>query len=375
MTMKIGVAGCGYWGSKHLRVVDELPEAELAAICDPNAAQLKRAGARYGGALLTRDFDELLAAPVEAVIVATPANTHYELVRRALLAGKHVLVEKPMAAGTAQALELVRLAEERGLTLMVGSTFLYSSPVRFLRTVVQRGDLGRPLYVHSARLNFGLLRQDVDVLWDLAPHDLAIIMYVLGRSPVAIGARTVNCTDAGLPEVAHADLRFPDDLLAHIEVSWLHPAKVRRLTLVGSEGMLVYDDVAAGETIRIYDRKITPRAARNGTPPPVDYSFGDVRIPHLPEVEPLREQCSHFVRCIRTGERPLSDGRHGLEVVRILEALGRSAAAGGVMEPLAQLAIEPSGAPEAPRANGSSQQKRRPVRVAEDIELQLGSAV
>lgn len=351
MAIKVGVAGCGYWGSKHLRVVDELPESELAAICDPNAAQLKKAAARYGGALPTQSFDELLASGVEAVVVATPANTHFPLVRQALLAGRHVLVEKPMAASTEEALELVHLAEERGLTLMVGSTFLYSAPVRFLRELVQGGGLGRPLYIHSARLNFGLLRQDVDVLWDLAPHDLAIISYVLDQAPVSLGARVVHCTGAALPEVAHADLRFRDDVLAHVEVSWLHPAKVRRLTIVGSAGMAVYDDVAAGEAVRIYDRKVTPRPAKNGGPPPVDYSFGDVRIPHLEEVEPLQAQCAHFLQCIRTGERPLSDGRHGLEVVRILEALERSAAAGGVMEPFDQMDL------------------------ARPVELRLGSAV
>jgi predicted dehydrogenase len=234
-------------------------------------------------------------------------------------------------------MELVRLAEERGLTLMVGSTFLYSAPVRYLREVVQSGYVGQPLYIHSARLNFGLLRQDVDVLWDLAPHDLAIILHVLGEPPVATGARTVNCTNVGVPEVAHVDLRFPQDILAHIHVSWMHPAKVRRLTLVGSERMLVYDDTAAGEAVRIYDRKVTGRPVRGMAGQAVDYSFGDVRIPYLEEAEPLKEQCAHFLHCVRSGEQPLSDGRHGLEVVQILEALGRSATAGGTMEPFERI--------------------------------------
>jgi predicted dehydrogenase len=334
--VKVGLVGCGYWGSKYLRAFNETPGGQVAAIYDIDPAKLKQAQVVCPSALATSDYSEFLASGIEAVVIATPASTHFPLAREALFHSKHVLVEKPFATTTADALHLVHLAEGEKLSLMVGSTFLYSPPVEFLKETILNGQLGSILYINSSRLNFGLLRPDVDVLWDLAPHDIAIILHLLGQTPLAVAARGVGCVNGGLSEIAHADLAFPDGLFAHIHVSWLEPAKIRRLTVVGSERMVVYDDTAAGEAIRIYDRqvKLSPRNGAGNHHHQVSYSYGDVRIPHLAEAEPLKEECRHFLQCIETGDKPLSDGWHGLQVISILETLGKSLEDGGVMEPM-----------------------------------------
>ncbi len=336
--VNVGLAGCGYWGSRYVRVFNEAQDARLTALCDRDESLLEKALGGRQGILATSRYEELLASDLDAVIIATPAVTHFPLARQALLAGKHVLVEKPFAVNTAESLELVQIAEERGLALMVGATFLYSQPVRMLKELIQRGELGEVFYVHSSRLNFGLLRPDVDVLWDLAPHDLSIFLYLLGDEPVGVGTRGVSYINPRLPEVAHADLMFPDGVFAHLHVSWLEPQKIRRLTVVGSERMVVYDDTAANESIRIYDRQVRP-SARNGSQPQQDvaYHFGDVRLPYVKDSEPLKEELSHFIRCVQTGARPLSDGRHGLSVVRILEALSSSLQNGGEVQYLAPI--------------------------------------
>jgi predicted dehydrogenase len=334
--VRIGIVGCGYWGSKHLRVFNALPGCNVQAICDANPELLEQMAGAYEPELATTNFEELLSGPVDAVVIATPARTHFRLTQTALQADKHVLVEKPFTATSSEALELVHLADERELTLMVGHTFVYNPAIIFLKDLLQRGHLGDLYHVHMARLNFGLLQPDVDVVWDLAPHDLSIILYLLDQEPIAVGARGSAHINPSLKEVAHMDLQFSQGETAHIHLSWLDPCKVRRLTLVGSERMAICDDLSPGEMIRIYDKRVKLTTS-NGSPVyhPVEYAFGDTSIPYIADQEPLRNEGTHFLHCIRSGEHPRSDGRAGLQVVRILETVEKSLYNGGAMEPLA----------------------------------------
>jgi predicted dehydrogenase len=275
----------------------------------------------------------MLRNGIDAVVIAAPARLHHPLAKAALLAGKHVLTEKPFATSSREAAELIEIAESRGLTLMVGHTYVYHPAVQFVREYIESGQLGTIHYVHAARLNFGLLQPDVDVLWDLAPHDISILMYLLGEEPMVAGARGTARINPRLCEVAHLDLEFLDGLLAHIHVSWLDPVKVRRLSIIGSEQTLVYDDTAAGEMIRIYNKSIELGVANgeNGFGPP-KYMSGDVTIPFVADAEPLKQEDAHFLECIRTGERPRSDGVAGLKVVHVLESAAKSLYNGGSME-------------------------------------------
>jgi predicted dehydrogenase len=334
--VRIGIVGCGYWGSKHLRVFNALPGCNVQALCDANPELLERAAGAYEPELATTDFEEFLSGPIDALVIATPARTHFRLAQAALQADKHVLVEKPFTATSGEALELVELSDERELTLMVGHTFVYNPAVLFLKDLVESGRLGDLYHVHAARLNFGLLQPDVDVVWDLAPHDLSIILHLLEQEPIAVGARGYAHINPSLKEVAHVDLQFLGGVTAHVHLSWLDPCKVRRLTLVGSERMAICDDMSPGEMVRIYDKQVKLTTS-NGSPVyhPVEYAFGDINIPYIADQEPLRNEGEHFLHCIRTGERPRSDGRAGLQVVRILETAEKSLYNGGAMEPLA----------------------------------------
>lgn len=329
--VRVGLAGCGYWGSKHLRVLNELPGAEVVALCEPSPANLAKVPRGLLPAFITSDFGEMLDA-VDAVVIAAPARLHYPLARAALLRDKHVLTEKPFATSTKEALELIDLAQARGLTLMVGHTYVYHPAVQYIRDYVQGGRLGAIYYIHTARLNFGLLQPDVDVLWDLAPHDLSILMYLLGEEPMIAGARGTARINPRLCEVAHLDLEFLDGLLAHIHVSWLEPVKVRRMTIIGSEQTLVYDDVAQGEMIRIYNKSIRLGEPVGGGFGPPAYISGDVSIPFVQDAEPLKQEDAHFLDCIRTGARPRSDGFEGMKVVHTLESAAKSLYNGGYME-------------------------------------------
>lgn len=333
--IKVGLAGCGYWGSKHLRVLNELPDCELAAVCEPSSENLERVSKALLPEFITDDFDEMLKTDIDAVVIAAPARLHYPLAKAALLKGKHVLTEKPFATTSQHALELAELATSGGLTVMVGHTYVFHPAVQFLKELVKSGELGDLHYVHTARLNFGLLQPDVDVIWDLAPHDLSILTYLLEDEPMVAGARGAARINPHLAEVAHLDLEFMDGLFAHIHVSWLEPVKVRRITLIGSEKTVVYDDVSQGEMIRIYNKSITlgQPSGENGFGPPT-YNDGDTTVPFLKPDEPLKLEDAHFMDCIRTGARPRSDGWQGLKVVNILESASRSLYNSGSLEDL-----------------------------------------
>jgi predicted dehydrogenase len=329
-TIKVGVAGFGYWGPKLVRNLSEMADAELTWVSDLDVARLQRVKSQYPSLRVTSSFDEMLRSDVDAVVIATPIWTHYRLARAALLAGKHVMVEKPLTNSAVEAEELTQLAESLGLTLMVGHTFIYNSAVRALREIVQSGEIGDVYYVDAARLNLGLFQTKTNVLWDLAPHDLSILLHVLDRDPVSVSARGSSSVTPGVHDVAYLEVRFAEGLLAHVHLSWLDPCKVRRVTIVGSKKMVVYNDLHEVEKIRIYDKGVErPYETDRFSDFHLTYRYGGVNVPYIPVEEPLRRQCEHFVDCIRTGARPQTDGRSGAKVVRILEEADRSLHNGG----------------------------------------------
>ncbi|HEY7066710.1 MAG TPA: Gfo/Idh/MocA family oxidoreductase [Chloroflexota bacterium] len=354
---RVGVVGAGYWGPKLIRNFAAVPEATLSVVCDLDTTRLAEIGAQYPDIDLMTDFDAMLAGDVEALAIATPVNTHYRLVKQALLAGKHVIVEKPLTANVRQAAELVAIAEERGLMLMVGHTFLFEPAVEALRDLVRRGELGQVWHVTTRRLNLGLFRPDVNVLWDLAPHDLSILLEVLGTEPIAVSARGACHVQPGIQDVAYVELRFPGDVMAHVHVSWLDPGKVRRMTVVGSEKMAVYDDTEP-EKLLVYDRSVVPMDGEDGDDgPELLYRFGDAYSIALPSAEPLRRQCAYFVDCVRTGVRPRPHAREGMAIVHILEQADRSMANSGHREEMrwdeqSWAALMAAAAPAAERAVG-----------------------
>ena len=334
--IKVGVVGAGYWGPKHVRNFSELPGVHVAMVADLSEARLTAIRAQYPATRTTTDFQELLESPsIDAVVIATPVSTHAQLAGEALRAGKHTLVEKPLAASSRECEHLLRLAAEGGLVLMVGHTFLYNPAVLMLRDMVRAGEIGEVYYAHAQRLNLGLFQRDINVLWDLAPHDLSILMYVLGMDPVAVAARGRSHVQPGIEDVAYMDIAFPNVVSASVHASWLDRNKVRRITLVGSKKMVVYDDIDSLEKIRLYDKgvEVPPRTERFGEFQ-LSYRYGDISIPAVPSHEPLRLECQHFLEFIKMGTTPRTDGAQGLKVVQALEMASVSLASGGMMVPL-----------------------------------------
>ena len=323
--LRVAVVGCGYWGSKHVRVLSATEHVAQVALVDGREDRLQALARSFKTAPLYSDLRSALP-DVDAVVVATPPSTHVPVAMEAIEAGKHVLVEKPLAATAAGARLLLRAASDASVVLMVGHTFEYNPAVSKLRELVNSQELGELYYIDSARLNLGLYQSDVNVIFDLAPHDVSIINNVLGRKPVAVQAWAARHAHRRFEDVAYLRL-FYDDLFddrgmsANIHVSWLDPCKVRRVTAVGSKKMAVYDDLAAEERIRILDKGVTlPLDGRNLTQAPMSYRYGDILVPFIPSDEPLAVQDRHFVECITAGARPLTDGENGLAVVETLEA-------------------------------------------------------
>ena len=332
---RIAVAGCGYWGSKHVRVIHEVRSAQLALAVDSRPERLDYIQATYPGVATARDFEAALGEDIDGVVLATPVSTHHALAKQALQAGKHVLVEKPLATSSAECRELINLAERQKRVLMVGHTFEYHPAVVYLHQLVQSGTLGDIYYIDCARLNLGLFQRDINVLWDLAPHDLSIIFYLLGRTARSVSAQGNNHVLPNIADVAFAHLAFPGSISAHLHVSWLDPCKVRRVTIVGSRAMVVFNDVALSEKIRIYDKHFTatPQGDRYSDYQS-GYHHGNVVIPPISGAEPLRLEVEDFVAGIVTGRRVRSDGASGLRVVEALEAASRSLANHGHVEAL-----------------------------------------
>jgi predicted dehydrogenase len=323
--LQFGVIGYGYWGPQLVRNLSSLAGSSVEFIADLNTDELARAHTYHQHARLTQRAADLFESEIDAVIIATPVHTHYALARQALLAGKHVFVEKPLAGRVSEVEELVHLARERNCILMVGYTFLYHAAVQELRRILKAGQLGKLYYIDTQRLNLGLFHQDVNVMWDLAPHDLSMLRYLLDADPVAVRAVGAAYIQRGIHDVAFIHLRYADGMIAHAHLSWLHPSKVRRLTLVGDQRMAVYDDVEPHDKVRIYNRGVD-RLPHSTTFEEFELSYrtGEIVIPTIGWKEPLQVECRHFVECIRTGEQPLSDGVWSLPITRTLEAIQRS---------------------------------------------------
>jgi predicted dehydrogenase len=325
----VGVVGLGYWGPNLVRNLYELPEADLRWGCDLDEERLIKQGLRYPAVRMTRRFEDLLADDeLEAVAIATPVSTHYALARAALEAGKHVFVEKPLAASAAEARTLLELARERDLVLMPGHTFLYSPPVNVVRDLITSGELGDIYFASTSRVNLGLHQHDVSVVWDLGPHDFSILCYWLDELPVRASAWSRSCILEDSHDVAFINLQFPQGTIAHVELSWLAPSKLRRTAVVGSRKMVVYDDTS-NEPVRVFDSGVTlPDPASFGEYQ-LTYRSGDIVSPRVDPVEPLSLMVADFCTSIRLGKEPRSSAKLGYDVVQIAEAVDRSLAAAG----------------------------------------------
>ncbi|MBA2744103.1 MAG: Gfo/Idh/MocA family oxidoreductase [Chthoniobacterales bacterium] len=324
--ISVGVVGCGYWGPNLVRNLRAVENCSVKAMCDLNTLRLEHLSGLYPEIETTTDYEHVLnGMNVDAVVVATPVKQHFPLAKAALAAGKHTFIEKPMAASAEQCEELIDIAERNGLVLMVGHTFLYSAPIRKIRAIIDAGDVGDLRYINCRRLNLGLFQKDINVAWDLAPHDISIILAIIGELP-----ETVNCqgnahVTPGIEDVTNMSLSFRNKRFATIQSSWLEPRKVREMTIVGTHRMIIYDDLQTHEKIRVYDVRVE-------RPPHYDtfadfqysYHYGDSYIPYLHQEEPLKSLSQHFIDCIRTGAKPRTAGEHGLELVRILEAASAS---------------------------------------------------
>lgn len=333
MTTNIGVIGCGYWGPNLLRNFAENEAAQLRWICDLDEARLAAMGRRYPMAQTTSDYRRLVNDPdLHAVAVVTPVGTHFPLAKEFLSAGKHVLVEKPLTATVREAEELIALARANNCTLMVDHTFVYTGAVRKMKEIVTNGELGDLLYFDSVRINLGLFQRDINVLWDLAPHDLSIMDYLIERQPEGVSAIGSCHIEAGIENIAYLIMKFPDDFIAHFHFNWLAPVKIRHTLIAGASKMILYDDIEPTEKVRVYDKGVT--ANRIGDREEayqtlVSYRTGDVWAPKLDATEALRYVVAEFVESIRTGRAPLTDGEAGLRVVRLLEAAQKSLKCGG----------------------------------------------
>lgn len=330
----VGAVGCGYWGPNVIRNFADLPDVEVVRICDADSTRLSAVARRYPGAVATAQFGDVLAdGAVDAVYLATPVSTHYRLVREALLAEKHVLVEKPIATTVEQAEELAALAAARGLVLMVGHTFVFSPPVRKVKELIDGGTVGPIHYLETTRVNLGLFQKDVSVVWDLAPHDLSIILYWLEETPRVVSARGRAFHDDGLEDVAFITLEFPSRVIAQIQVSWLAPSKLRRTSVVGRNRMVIYDDLEPVEKVKVFDRGVERQPDSFGEFQ-LSYRSGDILSPTLASTEPLKLECQHFVECVRMGQMPLTGSSSAVEVVRIIQAVEQSLRSGGLPQML-----------------------------------------
>src|SRR4051794_33180744 len=317
----LGVVGAGYWGSKHVRVLHSLDGVSSVAIIDPREERLQALTRTFPSARSFTSLDSALPH-VDALIVATPPTSHAPIALAAMAAGKHVLVEKPMATTCADAERMIDAATENDVLLMAGHTFEYNNAVRRLHELIRAGDLGDLYYIDSARLNLGLYQSDVNVIWDLAPHDVSIINVLMGRLPTSVQAWGSRHAHHHFEDVAYLRMAYDDiGVVAQIHVSWLDPCKVRRLTVVGSRKMAVYNDLSAEERIRIHDKSVSCEVGDTDlTQPPMSYRYGDITSPFVPPGEPLAVEDDHFVQCITTGATCHTDGLSGLAVVEVLEA-------------------------------------------------------
>ena len=333
----VAVLGCGYWGINYVRVLAELPDAETIVICDRRQNRLDEVRKRFPTVSVTRDIDEALAMPeVEAAIIATEAGTHYDLTRRALLSGKDVLVEKPLTLKVSHADELIAIAEERKRLLLVGHTFLYNTGIRRIKEYIDSEEIGRVYYAYSRRTSLGPIRHDVNAIWDLAAHDVAIFNYLLGAQPEWVSGVGAKVLQNSREDVGFISLGYPEGLVGHIHVSWADPNKVREVVIVGSDKRVVFNDLDPIERVRVFDKGV--KAVHVDEPIGYGETFqmrdGDITSPALPILEPLKHQVGHFIHGVRRGEQPYTDARQGRAVVEVMEAIERSIAHFGVPVPV-----------------------------------------
>jgi len=329
--VRVGVVGLGYWGPNLARNFDRLPDAELAYCCDLDEANLAKARSLYPATVVTDRYDDLLADDtLDAIVVATSVPTHYPLGKRALEAGKHTFIEKPIALKAADAQDLLSTADDHGVKLMVGHLLEYHPAVRKLKELVDDGSLGKVFYVYANRLNLGKVRTDENALWSFAPHDISVLNFLIGEEPEEVSARGECYLQDGVEDVVFGYIKYPSGVVGHLHVSWLDPHKSRKITVVGSEKMVVFDDMEAERKVTIYDKGATTTRTKFDTYGEfVTLHFGDIHIPRIGNEEPLRVEAQHFVDAIRNDTQPLSDGRDALNVVRVLDAMERSLRNGG----------------------------------------------
>lgn len=324
--LRIGVIGCGYWGPNLIRNFVEMPESELVAIVDLQDSQLERMQTRFPQIQYAlKDHTKLFDMNLDGVVIATPPHTHFALAAQCIQNGLGVLIEKPITLDSDDAAELTKLANTHNKVLMVGHTFEYNPAVRMLKEMVDSGELGDIYYIDAVRASLGLFQTKANVLWDLAPHDISILRHILGTDPLNVSVRGSACVQPGIEDITYTTLTFPNNILAHIRTSWLDPLKTRRVTVVGSKKMVVYDDVESQEKIKVYDKSVKAiRRTDTFGEFHFAYHYGNAVSPYIRFEEPLRVQCKHFLHCIREGETPLTDGVNGMKVVQVLEAATES---------------------------------------------------
>ncbi len=337
--LTVSVVGCGYWGPNLVRNFNVLSGCRVKYVCDTDKKRLKYINELYPAIKTTTNFTTVINDDeVDAVAIVTPVNLHFNQAKKCLAAKKHTFVEKPMATSTRECKELIHLADNNNVTLMVGHTFVYTATVRRIREIIEDGDIGDILYINSRRLNLGLFQKDINVAWDLAPHDLSIILYIMRDQPVAVNCQGKCHVHSGIEDVTSMTLDFENGSFAVILNSWLDPNKIREMVIVGSRRMIVYDDTQPLEKIKIYDKRVE-------VPPHYDtfaefhysYHYGDMYSPYIKHEEPLKNEAQHFLDCIKTGETPESSGQDGLHVVQILEASSRSLQKGGARVEITEL--------------------------------------
>lgn len=331
--VNIGVIGCGYWGPNLIRNFSKIEECRVLWCSDLRDDRLNHMKELYPGIKATKNYMDIINDKnVDAVAISTPVSRHFEQAKAALLSNKHVLIEKPMTNNAEDAKELIKISNENKKVLMIDHTFEYAPAVNKIREIIENNDLGKILTIDMIRVNLGLFQKDINVIWDLAPHDISILMFLLKKMPVSVKAEGMDYVQKGISDDAHLTLKFPEEIMAHMHVSWLDPLKIRKVTIVGNKKMLVYDDTEQNEKVRIYDKGVA--LERNNAPKDkyydtweefrLVYRSGEIHAPKIADKEPLSVMCRHFIECIKTKKNPTSDGLSGLRVIEVIEALQES---------------------------------------------------
>lgn len=319
--MNAGIIGLGYWGPNLVRNFMMNEYVKRVVCCDVDEKQLHKAKRNFHSIETTQNYKDIIKdKTIDAVVIATPVSTHHTIAKEALENGKHVLVEKPLTASTAEAKELIKLAEQRGLTLMVDHTFLYTAAVKKIKELIDSGVIGDILYFDSIRINLGLFQRDANVIWDLAPHDFAIMNYILNKNPVSLKAMGADHVGNGMENIAYVHVNFGDNLIAHFHLNWLSPVKMRKVLIGGTKKMIVYDDMENSEKVKLYDRGIDIKTKEDEYQKLVNYRLGDAYSPAINNIEALKEVVDDFINSIRNKTKPLADGQAGLMTVQLLEA-------------------------------------------------------